>query len=234
MGAQQWLYRTYHVGPDCASTPRFYDFSPLNTCTAPTTDMPYFHIEFCSFADNSPSGFYNITQVRFMGTAGFSAVDCNSANRSLKKFDRGRVCRRQNNLWVGTHCGLPKLDAAVNRELIILSSFRTNACSGRPMQRGVILNGCLPVSEPVLGRGKELHSRLTYNKRLSDSSTDTLFLTDSHYSRKDCSGSPVKVVQVQYPKGIYTSARQRKQCFKDPLRNGYVAAAAYNSTTAEK
>ena len=89
------------------------------------------------------------------------------------------------------------------------------------------------MNEPAIGRGKKLNSRLTFNKILSDSSTNTLFLSESFYSRKDCSGSPVKVVQVQYPKGVYTSARQRKQCFKDPLRSGYVAAATYKSTTEE-
>ena len=52
---------TYHVGGDCSSSVRVYDFSPLNTCIPPTEAMPYFHIEFCSVED-SPSGDYNITQ----------------------------------------------------------------------------------------------------------------------------------------------------------------------------
>jgi len=60
-----------------------------------------------------------------------------------------------------------------------------------------------------VGRGTEYHSRLTYNRALSDNSIDTLFLSEAFYSRKDCSGSPVEVLQRQYPKGIYTSARQR-------------------------
>ena len=222
-GAPQFMYRTYHLGADCSSAVRVYDFSPLNTCIAPTEDMPYHHLEFCSVEDSGDSGAYNITQMRYVGNA---ALKC-SGSHSFHKFDRGQLCRKRNNLWVRTQCGLPVLDAVVNREQIILSSFRTNTCSGPPMQRGVVLNGCQPVNEPELGRGKKLHSRLTYNRALSDNSTNTLFLSESFYSRKDCSGSPVKVVQVQYPKGVYTSARQRKQCLQDPLLSGFVASASY-------
>ena len=224
MGAPQLMYRTYHLGAGCSSSVRVYDFSPLNTCIAPTEDMPYFHLEFCSLED-SPSGDYNLTQVRFVGNA---ALKC-SGSHSFHKFDRGHLCRKRNNLWVRTHCGLPVLDAVVNREQIILSSYRTNSCSGQSMQRGVILNGCQPVKDPIVGRGTEYHSRLTYNGALSDNSTDTLFLSEAFYSRKDCSGSPVKVLQRQYPKGIYTSARQRKQCLQDPLLSGFVASASYVS-----
>lgn len=225
-GAPQFMYRTYHLGADCSSAVRVYDFSPLNTCIAPTEDMPYHHLEFCSVEDSGDSGAYNITQMRYVGNA---ALKC-SGSHSFHKFDRGQLCRKRNNLWVRTQCGLPVLDAVVNREQIILSSFRTNTCSGPPMQRGVVLNGCQPVNEPELGRGKKLHSRLTYNRALSDNSTNTLFLSESFYSRKDCSGSPVKVVQVQYLKGVYTSARQRKQCLQDPLLSGFVASASYVSS----
>jgi len=222
MGAQQFLYRTYHLGADCSSAVRVYDFSLLNTCIAPTEDTPYFHREFCTL-DGSPSGYYNITQVRYLGSA---ALQCTGAH-SFHKHDRGHLCLKRNNLWVRTHCGLPVLDSVVNREQIILSSFRTNLCNGQSMQRGVILNVCQPVKDPDLGRGTEYHNRLTYNRVLSENSSDTLFLSDSYYSRKDCSGSPVKVTRREYPKGIYTSARQGKQCFKDPLLSGFVSKAAY-------
>jgi hypothetical protein len=80
--------------------------------------------------------------------------------------------------------------------------------------------------------GKLLYySRLEYDSSESETSRN-IILRDNRYPPKaensKCLGYPIDIVNVQYFKGKYLSAKEKRTCQQDALNQGlFVGAAAY-------
>ena len=223
------LYRTYHSGPGCDSTPRVYDTVVLNQCSEPTQEQPFYHINSCKLFATS----YSVLQRRFTTDVHSLRRKCRgSIVPTSKVIEHAKLCRRvgradESRGYVKTHCGAMEVSPLFAREQVLLNGYATNECRGTPTRRGIVLNGCHAVH--VDGSTKvQYYSHLRYDKAASEATASLVItLVESQYTTNECTGLPLLVRHLSYKKGVYTTATQKRVCAKDPLHGGFFSSATH-------
>ena len=221
-GQAQVLYSTYHDDSACASSPRVFDTVAMNDCKAnPWSTYPYYESLSC---DTTSKGTVVVRRLLFGHCV-------NSEPVSRQVIDRKKICRSlPGGGFVMTQCGTRS--NMLRQARVLLDSHKTNACSPQAKTaKSLVLGRCHKVRDKS---GKLLYySRLEYDSRESEKTTSRyIVLRDNRYPPKNenslCRGYATDVVEIQYFKGQYLSAKERRVCQQDTLSNGlFVSAAVY-------
>ena len=230
------LYRTYHSGADCASTPRVYDLRFMHACLEPTEEAPYFHADLCTV--HAADERYSVSRVKFDGDVSLPAMTCLKPPVAVAGvLEHNPLCRRAPDgtpdPYVRAACGTLNAadrDVMLNKEQVVVSEFYSSkTCAPDTAvseQRGVLLGGCHPVHDGTPANRLLYHSRLTFDAARSAADASVIALADARFRTSDCSGPPIETKMLTYPTGIYSSATQVKACAPDPLNPGFFVSKA--------
>lgn len=156
--AEEFLWRSFHPGVQCESTPSMVEFLPLPNCRPQPQAGINSVVQRCKQMGMK----YTLTQMLYNASDSQCLGPPTTAVKAIVEHDF--VCRKVpggGGIYVKTACGSALPDFFSGPQLVI-SSYSNSSCAGVPTKRSMLLQRCALASQKK-GKQEKFYHTFTYD-----------------------------------------------------------------------